>query len=110
MTMDATQLEDNADVPFSTERSSARKRILTFWNAGTAAEITTEEPDDEYHACVSVSQLKTQETSIAMIDAGNSITVIPSSACDNDYSIAEPDHTCADADNVMTNDKSTLTE
>ena len=108
--MDATPLEESADVPCSTERSSARERILTFWSAGPAAEITTEERDDEYHASVSVSQLNIQENSIAMIDAGNSNTVILSSTCDEDYSIAEPDDTCADADNVMTNDKSTLTE
>ena len=108
--MDATQLEENADLPCCTERSSARERILSFWSAGPAAEITTEERDDEKHAPVSVPQSNTEEKSIAMVDAGNSNTVIPCNTCDEDYSIAEPDDTCADADNVMKNDKSTLTK
>ena len=57
-----------------------------------------------------MAELNTQENYIAMIDAGNNNTVIPCSTYDEDYSIAEPDDTCADADNVMTNDQSTLTE
>ena len=105
--MDSTQLEENADVPSCTERSSARERIPTFWSAGPSSEITIEERDDEYQASVSVN---IQENLIAMIDAGNTNTVIPSSTCDEDYSIAEPDDTCADANNVMTIDKSILTE